>query len=81
MCELIFIELMWAELKHHVRFHNTTGDMTMKQLEELVMEGLNKITPADWSGFSEHVAKLEQEFHVNDGIMDDMLESFIITLK
>jgi hypothetical protein len=68
MCELSPTELTWAKLKHHVRSRNTTGDMSMKQIEELVMEGLNVSTAADWLGFSEHVTKLEQEFWANDGI-------------
>jgi hypothetical protein len=45
------------------------------------MEGLNEITAGDWLLFSQHVAKLEQEFWVNDGIMEAVLESFIITLS
>jgi hypothetical protein len=44
-------------------------------------EGLNKITAADWLGFSQHVAKLEQKFWANDGIMEDVIKSFIITLS
>jgi hypothetical protein len=43
------------------------------------MEVLNEITAADWLGFSQHVAKLEQEFWGNDGIIEDVIESFIIT--
>jgi hypothetical protein len=53
----------------------------MKRIEELVLEGLNEITAGDWLGFSEHVAKLEQEFWANDGIMEDVIDSFIITLS
>jgi hypothetical protein len=80
MCELSPIELAWAKMKRHVRYGNTTRDISMKLIEELVMEGLNEITAADWLGFFQHVVKLEQEFWANDGIMEDVLESFIITL-
>jgi hypothetical protein len=62
MCELSPIVLAWAKLKPHVRSRNTTGDMSMKRIEELVMEGLNETIVADWLLFSQHVAKLEQEF-------------------
>jgi transposase len=51
MSELSPAELVWAKLKRHVRSRNTTGDMSMKRIEELVMEGLNEITAADWFGF------------------------------
>jgi transposase len=81
MCKLSPIELTWAKLKRHARSRNTTADMSMKQIEELVMEGLNEITAADWLEFSQHVPKLEQEFWANDGIMEDVTESFIITLS
>jgi hypothetical protein len=53
----------------------------MKRIAELVMEGLSEITAADCLRFSQHVAKLEQEFWANDGIMEDVIESFIITLN
>jgi transposase len=54
MCELSPIELAWAKLKRRVRFRNTTGDMSIKWIEELVMEGLNEIKAADCLGFSQH---------------------------
>jgi hypothetical protein len=57
MCELCPVVLAWAKLKCHVRSRNTTGDMSMKRTEKLVMEGLDEITAADWLGFSQHVAK------------------------
>jgi hypothetical protein len=60
---------------------NTTGDTSTKRIEELLMEGSNEITAADWLGFSQLVSKLEQEFWANDGIMEDVTESFVITLK
>jgi hypothetical protein len=81
MCELSPVELAWAKLKSHVISRNTTVDMSIKRIEELVMEGLNEITAADWLVFSQHVAKLEQEFWANDGIMEDVIESFKITLR
>jgi hypothetical protein len=52
----------------------------MKRIEKLVMEQMNEITAADWLGFSQHAAKEEQEFWRYDGIMEDVLESFIVTL-
>lgn len=53
----------------------------MKHTWQLAMEGLIDIAAADWLGFSQHVAKLKQEFWVNDGIMEDVIETFIITLS
>jgi transcriptional regulator NrdR family protein len=73
MCDMSPIELAWAKLKRHVRSRKTTGDISTKRIEELVMEGLNDITAADWLGFSQYVTKLEQEFWANDGIMEDVI--------
>jgi hypothetical protein len=53
----------------------------MDRIKELIMERLNDITAAAWLGFSQHVAKVEQEFWANDGIMEDVIKIFIITLS
>jgi transposase len=44
MCHLNPTELAWANIKHYVRSHNTTGDMSLKRPEELVREGLDRVT-------------------------------------
>ena len=37
------------------------------------------ITPADWEGYISHIKKLEDEFRQKDGLMEDVMDSFIIS--
>jgi transposase len=43
-CDLNPTEIAQASIKHYVRSHNTTGDMSPKKMEEPVKEGLNRAT-------------------------------------
>jgi hypothetical protein len=80
MCDLDPIELAWANIKHYVRYHNMTGAMSLKRLEELVREGLNRVTTNDWSGFFQLVISFKNEYWVKDGVVEDEIDSFVINL-
>lgn len=72
MCELNPIELIWAQLKHFVRSHNTTGELSIKALMEQVEQGLASITPADWKKSCKHVIDIEDKFWQTDQYMEEV---------
>jgi hypothetical protein len=80
MFDLNPIELAWTNIKYYVRFHNMTGDMSLKRLEELVRERFNRVTTNSWSGFCQCVISFENEYWVKDGNMEDAVDSFVINL-
>ncbi|XP_050300782.1 uncharacterized protein LOC126739245 [Anthonomus grandis grandis] len=78
MCELNPIELIWAQLKNYIRSHNTTGDLAMKNLAQLVQDGIESITPLHWANCCKHVMEIENKFWETDQIMEEV-EQLIIT--
>ncbi|PSN47629.1 hypothetical protein C0J52_13290 [Blattella germanica] len=77
MCELNAIELAWVAIKHYVREHNVTGDLSLTRQE--IENAVISITPADWEGYISHIKKLEDEFRQKDGLIEDVMDSFIIS--
>ena len=63
-CELNPIEMIWAQLKLYVRQRNTTGKI--KDVEKLVLEGIDSITPEDWQNCIRHVIDQENYFWEKD---------------
>ncbi|XP_050294327.1 uncharacterized protein LOC126734670 [Anthonomus grandis grandis] len=78
MCELNPIELVWAQLKNYIRSHNTTGDLAMKNLAQLVQDGIESLTPLHWVNCCKHVMEIENKFWETDQIMEEV-EQLIIT--
>lgn len=72
MCELNPIELIWAQLKHYVRSHNTTGDVPIKILMELIEQGFASITPVDLAKCCKHVVDIEDHFWETDQQMEEV---------
>jgi hypothetical protein len=58
MCALNTNELAWTKLKHYMRHHNTTGDLTMRRLQDPVTAEHCAVTPADRFGFPQHIIDL-----------------------
>jgi hypothetical protein len=69
-----------GNIKHYVRSHNTTGDISLNRLEEHVKERLNRVTANNWPGFCQRVVSFENEYWVKDGVMEDTITSFVINL-
>jgi len=71
-CELNPIELAWSSVKHYVRTHNNT--FKIKDVKELLKQGVEHVTPEMWTNFVQHVLKEEDKFRRIDLISDDILE-------
>ena len=63
-CELNPIEMIWAQLKMYVRKRNTTSKI--KDVERLVHEGIDSITPEAWKNCIRHVIDQENYFWEKD---------------
>jgi len=71
-CELNPIELTWSSVKHYVRTHNNT--YKIKDVQELLKQGVEHVTQEMWTNFFEHVVKEEYKFWKIDFITDEILE-------
>ncbi|MFS1564404.1 MAG: transposase [Candidatus Arsenophonus phytopathogenicus] len=81
MCVLNPIELAWAKVKRKVREYNVTGDFSEKRLREVICSALDSVTVDDWEGYIRHVMKVEDEYWEKDGIMEDIMDTFVISTE
>jgi transposase len=78
-CELNPIELAWAMVKNDVARNNT--DYSLKSVEMLLEQALDRITADNWSAFVSHVKKVEDYMWELDAISDDVQDRIIINLE
>lgn len=78
MCELNPIEMVWAQVKHFIRTHNTTGEFTINILKDLTERAIASITKEDWQKYCKHVIDIENKFWVSDQYMEEV-EPLIIS--
>lgn len=78
-CDFNPIELIWAQVKSDVAKHNT--DFKISKTKELFEAALEKITPENWNSACEHVRYIEDFYRSKDGIVDELLDSFVINLE
>lgn len=75
-CELNSIELVWAQVKGYVARHNKT--YKLKDVEELLKQGLLEVTAEKWKKCVSHVIKEEDKMMTLDGIIDNVSDRIII---
>ena len=73
------IELAWSLVKGYVAKHNK--GFTLKEVEKLVPEGINMVTPALWEKFCRHTEKVEDEYWHKDGLIEDIVEEILINVE
>ncbi|XP_015380395.1 PREDICTED: uncharacterized protein LOC107174087 [Diuraphis noxia] len=71
--ELNPIELAWSFVKQHVKTNNTT--FTLTDVQKLLHEGVERVTPLMWKNYINHVIKVEDKFFELDFIIDELLEA------
>ena len=76
--ELNPIELAWAEVKAYVAKHNKT--FTLKEVERLVPEAIDTISPAKWHKFCQHTVAVEDEYWAKDGLVEDVVEEILLNI-
>ena len=77
-CELNPIELAWASVKAYIARHNTR--YTLQEVQRLTPEGLKHTTADMWRNFYRHVVKVEEDYMVKDGIVEETLEEMTLTI-
>ena len=75
--ELNPIELVWADIKQWVGSHNTT--FKLQDMKELCQQRVASISAEQWEKVCDHVKKIEDQYIEQEGIMENIIESFVIT--
>lgn len=76
-CNLNPIELVWAQVKHHVAANNKT--FKIKEVNDLLLEGLSLVNAEAWKSCIKHSITEENKMYDIDNIVDDMVDNLIIT--
>ena len=77
-CELNPIELIWAQVKGYVAGKNKK--FKLSEIKLLLPEALATITPERWQSCIKHVEEVEEKMRRLDGIIDNMVEQFVINV-
>ena len=77
-CELNPIELAWASVKAYIARHNTR--YTLQEVQRLTPEGFKHNTADMWRNFYRHVVKVEEDYMVKDGIVEETVEEMTLTI-
>ncbi|KAL1424333.1 hypothetical protein MTO96_020259 [Rhipicephalus appendiculatus] len=76
-CELNPIEMVWSHVKGYIAANNRS--FTLAGVEALLDEAIALVTPENWVRDCAHVVHLEEEAWEQDGAIESMLDSIIIT--
>ncbi|XP_043191568.1 uncharacterized protein LOC122391939 isoform X2 [Amphibalanus amphitrite] len=77
-CDLNPIEMVWANMKTHVRQFNNTGHLN--DVERLLLDSRDAAPPDLWRNCCRHVRELEEVYWRADGMMED-IEPVIVSLQ
>jgi len=77
-CQLNPVEIVWSQVKNYVASHNKT--FKMADVELTVREAFSVVTAENWRNYVNHVIKEEEKCWHLDGLVDDVMENFIITI-
>ncbi|KAJ4442360.1 hypothetical protein ANN_03946 [Periplaneta americana] len=80
MCDLSPIELAWAKIKRLIREKNVAREMSMVVLRDITMNAFSSVMGSDWSGYCNHVQKLETQYWEKDGLLENTIDEFTIAL-
>ena len=69
-CELNPIELVWAQVKHHVAVRNT--NFKSAYMQQLIEEGFNSVSIENWRNYVSHVKTVESDMWKADEWQDDI---------
>lgn len=78
-CQYNSIELICAQVKNKVAEVNTT--FKIANVEKLVHDTLDSVTPEDWKRCMEHCEKLLDTDFIKEGLRDEILEPIIMTIN
>ena len=77
-CHFNPIELIWAQVKGYVADNNKT--FTMREVEKLVVEGMDRVSAEDWRKAVSHVEKELKDASEKKGTLDAATDHIIIRL-
>lgn len=73
------IEMIWATVKEHIKKKNVK--FTVDSVTALAHEKFNQITVDDWKSRCAHVVKVEEEYMVAEGMIDNVTERLIVNVN
>lgn len=79
-CQFNPMELIWGQIKWHVRKNNSNSNQSLKIVEHLTKEAINKVTTEDWRRCVNHVKKIEEYYRIRDVAREYVYESFVISI-
>lgn len=73
------IELIWADIKGHAAARNTS--FSIADVQTICKEKISNMGVEDWTAKCMHVKKIEDEYCAREGGIDDLIESFVISVE
>jgi hypothetical protein len=71
------VALIWADVKQWLRVDNTT--FHINDIKHICEQGFKETWANEWFSVCEHVDKIEKQYYDEEGVMENMIETIIIT--